>query len=187
MKLTMIRHFKTPGNLERRYIGRTDESLIPGQRMEKIYPLGEVLVVSPMKRCIQTAEIIYPGQSQIVCADFKECDFGLFEGKNYHQLKDEPAYQQWLKSGGAIPFPEGESSSEFKQRCISGFKKKMNMLLAGNCNSAVMVVHGGTIMAIMEQFDSGGRDFYHWQAENGGGYQAKLASDSLQLTEIHAL
>lgn len=187
MKLTLIRHFKTRGNQEHRYIGRTDEPLIPGQKVEKIYPLGEVLFVSPMKRCIQTAEIIYPGQPQIVCSDFKECDFGLFEGKNYEQLKDEPVYQEWLNSGGAISFPAGESSSEFKQRCISGFKKKMNMLFAKNYKSAVMVVHGGTIMAIMEQFDSVGRDFYHWQVENGGGYQTKLASDSLQLTEIQAL
>lgn len=187
MKLTLIRHFKTRGNLERRYIGRTDEPLLPGQKTERKYPPGEVLLVSPMKRCIQTAEIIYPDQPQIVCTDFKECDFGEFEGKNYQQLKEELAYQEWLESGGQISFPAGEAAADFKQRCISGFKKQMNMLFAGNYQSAVMVVHGGTIMAIMEQFDSAGREFYHWQVENGGGFKAQLASYSFQLTDIRAL
>lgn len=187
MKIALIRHFQTRGNKERRYIGRTDEPLVPGQKTEKIYPPGEVLIVSPMKRCIQTAEIIYPGQPQILCDDFKECDFGLFEGKTYQQLKSEPAYQEWLNSGGTIPFPAGESSSDFKERCILGFKKKINMLFARKCESAALVIHGGTIMAIIEEFDSAHRDFYHWQAENGGGYQAKLGSDSLKLTEIRPL
>ena len=39
------------------------------------------------------------------------------------------------------------------------------------CRSAAFVVHGGTIMAILERFSGGGESFYHWQVENGGGYR----------------
>lgn len=38
MKIWLIRHFQTQGNLERRYIGRTDEPILPGQT-------GSILVV----------------------------------------------------------------------------------------------------------------------------------------------
>ena len=68
MELVFIRHGKTRGNLESRYIGTTDEELckegIDGIRdnlYKNIYPAADIVFTSPMKRCIQTAEIIYPG------------------------------------------------------------------------------------------------------------------------------
>ena len=72
MKIIFIRHLKTPGNEKRQYIGRTDEDLSEQaveefrQRQEKsigdLYPLVQYISSSPLKRCIQTAELIYPGQ-----------------------------------------------------------------------------------------------------------------------------
>ena len=65
MKIYLIRHSMTEGNKEKRYIGTTDESLCPEgiQLLEKkkgMYPEVTYVYVSPMKRCMQTAEIIYP-------------------------------------------------------------------------------------------------------------------------------
>ena len=37
MRIWLIRHFRTQGNLERRYIGRTDEPILPGQSRK--YPV----------------------------------------------------------------------------------------------------------------------------------------------------
>ena len=34
MRIWLIRHFQTQGNLERRYIGRTDEPILPGADKE---------------------------------------------------------------------------------------------------------------------------------------------------------
>ncbi|MCI9339747.1 MAG: histidine phosphatase family protein, partial [Dorea sp.] len=61
MEIVMIRHFMTPGNVSHRYIGTTDESLLPGQTAAFAYPAVEAVAVSPMKRCVETAKIIYPG------------------------------------------------------------------------------------------------------------------------------
>ena len=63
MKLIFIRHGKTAGNLERRYIGRTDEPLCDegiAEILGKEYHDADIVVASPMKRCVQTAELIYP-------------------------------------------------------------------------------------------------------------------------------
>ena len=53
MKLIFIRHGKTAGNLERRYIGRTDEPLCDegiAEILGKEYPDADIVVASPMFR-----------------------------------------------------------------------------------------------------------------------------------------
>ena len=98
MEITLIRHFMTQGNIERRYIGTTDEPLQPGQPVRRRYPAAGAVAVSPLRRCMETAERIYPDVKKYVCRELRECDFGMFENKNYEELKDHPDYQRWLDS-----------------------------------------------------------------------------------------
>lgn len=136
MKYILIRHGKTKGNLERRYIGcRTDEELCSDgiNELQKYgYPDVDRVFASPMKRCLQTAGIIYPGKPVQLVDDFRECDFGEFEGYNYEELKDCPAYQAWLASGGELPFPGGESRKDFSARCVKAFAEVIRVLPEGN-------------------------------------------------------
>ena len=63
MKWVLIRHGQTQGNLEKRYIGcRTDEPLCEAGRLalrEKKYPAVSRVFVSPMRRCVETAQAVY--------------------------------------------------------------------------------------------------------------------------------
>ena len=178
MELILIRHLKTPGNEKRQYIGSTDEALSEQEvqnfvqkQKRKNYPPVQQVIVSPMKRCIQTAELIYP-KNQVTQEELlKECDFGIFEGKTYEELKDKAEYQAWLDSGGTIAFPEGEDQKEFRLRCVKGMLCQIDRLCKENVESAAFVVHGGTIMAVLEQLAEDQKYFYHWQVENGGGYR----------------
>lgn len=111
MKIVLIRHGMTEGNVSRRYIGITDENLCPkGQQIlnenikNRMYPMADIVFSSTMKRCVQTAKIIYPEKDILKEELLKECDFGIFEGKNYMELSDEPLYQQWIDSEEAIHF-----------------------------------------------------------------------------------
>lgn len=178
MELILIRHLKTPGNEKRQYIGSTDEALseqevqnfVQKQKREN-YPPVQQVITSPMKRCIQTAELIYPKNQVMQEVLLKECDFGIFEGKTYEDLKDKAEYQAWLDSGGTIAFPEGEEQKKFRSRCVKGMLCQVDRLCKENVESAAFVVHGGTIMAVLEQLAEDQKDFYHWQVENGGGYR----------------
>ena len=169
MKFILIRHGKTQGNIERRYIGcRTDEDLCAegiAQLQTQHYPDADMVFASPMNRCIQTAGIIYPGKPICIIDNFRECDFGDFEGYNYDELKDNPAYQAWLASGGELPFPRGESRMEFSERCVKAFESSAAHLSEGNY---AFIVHGGTIMAVMEYFTNG--RYYDYQVRNGKGF-----------------
>ena len=169
MELIFIRHGRTPGNSEKRYIGKTDESILPESAAELRerasggeYGHPEILFVSPMRRCIETAGIIYPDMEMHIIRNFRECDFGSFEGRNYLDLNGDPDYQNWIDSGGTIPFPGGESMAEMTDRVMKGFYEAMDI---ADGLDAAFVVHGGTIMAVMSRIDGG--DFYDYQIGNG--------------------
>ncbi len=172
MEIIWVRHFMTPGNRKKQYIGSTDEPLdeemIP--RDLKDYPQIDALTVSPMLRCRQTAERIWSSMPFETEPLMRELDFGEYERKTYEELKNEPVYQAWLDSGGAGAFPGGEDRADFQKRCVQGAENMISRLIAEDRKRAGVVVHGGTIMAVLSAFDPEKRPFYHWQVSNGNGY-----------------
>ena len=184
----LIRHGKTAGNLLGRYIGsRTDEPLCDEGReglAGKQMPEVERLYVSPMKRCVETAEILWPGfdrKEMQKVTDLRECDFGDFENKNYKELSGNGDYQAWIDSNGTLPFPNGESMDAFKSRCLEAFARiveevsgaEQEWIASGKTGifRAGIVVHGGTIMAILEQYGYPKAAYFDYQVKNGCGYR----------------
>ena len=50
LKIMLIRHFATPGNEKRQYIGSTDEVLSEKTAfLKRSYPIPEYIIASPMK------------------------------------------------------------------------------------------------------------------------------------------
>lgn len=177
IKLWLIRHGKTEGNKLARYIGTTDEPLCQEgidllKNME--YPQIEHIYVSPMKRCIQSAQILFPGKRLHIIEELSECDFGEFENKNYKELAGNEKYQAWIDSNGTLPFPGGESREECKRRNLLGFDKVVAGCIRSGTSEAALVIHGGTIMNIMEDYADISREFYGWHVRNGGGYEIEL-------------
>ena len=123
MNIVLIRHFQTPGNLAGNYIGVTDEDLIPiNEELNKsIYPKVNKIYVSPLKRCVQTAELIYPGQAIRVKENLKECNFGRFENKNYQDLSVDESYQKWVDCGGKMKFPEEKTQRSSNHGVVRHF------------------------------------------------------------------
>ena len=184
MSLILIRHGKTPGNLAGRYIGcRTDEGLCAegiAALKQMNYPSVRRVICSPMKRCLETAEIIYPRLACTIVPDFRECDFGDFEGKSHAELNGRADYQAWIDSGGALPFPGGESRSSFSARAVRAFEA----LLPGLWDiDTALVVHGGTVMAIMEAYANPRRSYFDYQVHNGAGFILNRNGTWKKLTE----
>ena len=169
-RVLMIRHGATAGNLERRYIGRTDEPLCPlgVEQIEHLRQAGlkaELLFVSPMLRTRQTAQLLFPGMPCTAVEGFRETDFGIFEGKTAAELSGTPAYQAWVDALCKTPIPGGEAVETFKARCCEAFRQTMAEVPEGV--SAAFVVHGGVIMAILEAYGRPKRDFYDYHIGNG--------------------
>lgn len=166
--ICLIRHGATAGNLERRYIGATDEPLCPEgiarlQAMGDRPPQADRLFVSPMLRARQTAQLYFPGMAFTVVDGLRETDFGRFEGRTGTELWADPAYRAWVDGGCTGDIPEGESPAAFKARCTAAFAQAADTLMEGE--RAAFVVHGGVIMAILERFAEG--NFYDYHTGNG--------------------
>lgn len=168
MKIVLIRHGETEGNKRKRYIGTTDEPLADTRALDLKYPACDCVISSPLKRCVQTAEFIYPSGDIKICHDLRECDFGDFENKSYETLKHNADYIRWLESNGTLPFPNGETHADFVSRCVNGFVSSLD----ANADSMAFIIHGGTIMAIMQSLFGG--DFYDYQIRCGGMFVFEL-------------
>ncbi len=184
--LVFIRHGKTKSNEEGRYLGKEDEPLSEKGRKELrlkagegFYPSVELLFTSPMKRCLETVKLLYPDKRARIISRWTEIDFGLFSGKNYEELKDSQVYQKWLDSKGTLPFPGGESREEFGIRCEEGFQEMMKQVEKQKKSGVPMrvgiVVHGGTIMALLCRY--GGGDYFDYQLKNGEVYVVKVRDE----------
>lgn len=199
IKLLLIRHGATASNAEHRYLGRTDEDLseegkrqLQETQIAKRYPQVQVLFVSPMKRCLESAEILYPGMKPVVIGDWCETDFGDFEGKNYKELQKDAQYQAWIDSNGSLTFPNGESREIFIARCKAGLNRMVEYLkempdVKDKMSTVGAIVHGGTIMALLSSYGDGA--YFDYQVSNGSGYQCCLTFDGeeIRITDIHML
>lgn len=196
--LVLIRHGATRANQEHRYLGRVDEALSEEGKKELVeyktkqeYPLVDCLYTSSMKRCVQTAEILYSDLKPMEIEEWVEMDFGAFEGKNYIELKDDERYQAWIDSNGTLPFPEGESREEFILRCEKGFQRVLKELAhekdRKQPKTIGMIVHGGTIMALLSRYCGG--DYFDYQVKNGKGYicTINIWTDKTEITELRKI
>lgn len=180
MKVIFIRHGRTRGNSLGKLIGVTDESLC-AEGIEEIssrtYPDADIVFSSPLKRCRETAELIYKKPLNIA-EGLREMNFGAFENKSHEELKDYPEYIKWLETGCESKVPEGESKGEFTDRCTAAFKEAVKGL---DCDTAAFVVHGGTVMALLSAMT--GRDFYSFLLKNGQGYICEYDGENLIVTD----
>lgn len=137
MKLWLIRHGMTKGNQEHRYVGATDEGLLPEEKERLRAKSADmnlhlaIVFVSPARRCRETAACLFPGPAPelIVVPEFMEMNFGAFEYMSWQEIDQDPdpahraAYQRYIDSGGKTAFPGGESKAEFTRRVCDGFER----------------------------------------------------------------
>lgn len=187
LELWLIRHGMTEGNKWGRYIGVTDEPLCQEgiHALKEIkYPPVQKVFSSPMKRCLETAELLFSEKDPEIISELAECNFGLFENKNYKELDGCEEYQQWIDSNGTLPFPNGESREEFRKRSLAGLEKVVYTCSVNHISKAAVVMHGGTIMNIMEACSTEKRSFYDWHVKNGRGYRVLFDEETGSLQQL---
>jgi len=180
-RIHLIRHGLTEGASEGRYIGHTDEPLsaegeaqLRKMKAERKYPLAEVVVSSPLSRCIQTAKILYPDSEPAVMTGFSECDFGEFEGLTAEELKGYKEFGEWLKGGEDAAPLNGESNRDFQKRVCTEFLRLTEGLLKTGTTTAAVITHGGVIMTLIAAFGIPELPLHEWLTPCGCGYTLRL-------------
>ena len=182
MQVYLIRHGQTLWTAQHRYIGLTDQPLSAQGRaalLGRTAPPADRLYVSPLRRCRETAALLYPDMPQQVVPGLRECDFGAFEGHTYEELRDDPAYCRWLDTAGAAAPPGGEGKAACRARTVQAFLELIEKEPTG---AVALVVHGGTIMTLMEALEDSG-EFYRWQVGSGEGLRCQWADGRLRYME----
>lgn len=177
MRLELIRHGETVLQKEHRYQGVTDAPLSPPGR-DVLHPAGalpERVVVTPLRRTRETAELLFPGVPQLVIPGLQEMNFGRFEGKNYLEMENDPDYRTWVDGMCLGRCPGGESKAEYVRRVTRAFAALLDQALEQRRKDCVIVAHGGTQMAVLERFAVGKKDYYSWQLPCGHGYRLDAA------------
>lgn len=176
MTVELIRHGETALQREHRYQGRLDAPLSQEGRDGLKPALGcpNRVYVSHLLRARQTAALLFPEAEQVVVPGLEEMDFGRFEGKNYRELSDDPAYQSWVDGFCLGICPDGESKETFCRRVCDAFATLLESARARGEDSLTIVAHGGTQMAVMERFAMPRKDYFDWHLESGQGYRARV-------------
>ena len=89
----------------------------------------DIIYYSPLKRTVQTAEIINKHHNLPTekIDDFVEIDLGDWEGKEYHKIieKNKLFFQQWMKNPDVV-IPGGESFNQVFTRVKRGVESILN-------------------------------------------------------------
>lgn len=178
MEVLLLRHGKTAGNADGRYIGRTDLP-VTAEGLEALRALGPDesvtrVYVTPLRRTHQTAAVLFPRAEQVTVEDLREMDFGAFEGRTAEEMENDPDYRAWVAGDCVGTCPGGESIESFGARIQRAFRAVAAEAMARGDEKLVIVAHGGTFMALMISFAHDGRGYFDWFAPNGGGWRARL-------------
>ena len=183
IEILLIRHGKTKGNIEKRYVGSTDEPLAPeseellaGLHYREFDP--DIVYSSSMKRCIRTAQLLFPGKEIITSDSLRETSFGKFEYKTHAELEDDMEYRRWIESAGAIQIPGAEDGMAFRKRCTDAFKQCIADACARGAKKAAFAIHGGTLMAVMEALAEPVGNYYSFMVNNAEGYRAQAQAEN---------
>lgn len=186
--ISLLRHGLTKENEKKAYIGSIDSPLSK-KGEENIRSINhklpsEIIFTSPLLRSKQTAEIFFPNESVYIVPELKEMDFGIFEGKTYEELKNNPSYRHWLSAPFSNQPPLGEAFHEFKMRVKFGWNEVIEKLWENNLSSAVIVTHGGVIRQLLSSYTFDTRPFFEWAIPHGGGYQLIFLKDDFRRGDI---
>lgn len=129
----IFRHGQSTYNVAGRTQGRTNGSVLTELGEEQAICAGlklksreiGIIVTSPLKRAIQTAELANRSLGLNICVDerFTEVDVGIVEGWPREDIKAQypELYNQWRNAGNSdVCYPGGETRRQVRQRIFAG-------------------------------------------------------------------
>ena len=176
-----IRHGSINQTLQGRYIGATDVPLSDKGKNELrrydatlAYPYAKVVFTSPLKRCTQTAKILYPDIEPLVIDQLSECHFGEWENKSAAELVNDELFKKWLAGEPGAKPPRGESNAEFTRRICLMFENIVDGLIKTGTTDAVIITHGGVMTTLLSVYGIPQAKPFDWVCDNGFGYSLRI-------------
>jgi len=164
IKLILIRHGESKGNVQRKFSGFQDVNLTKKgiwQAERLAYRLKElpvdVVYCSDLKRARHTAEIVFRsrGIDIISNSNLREMNFGIWEGYTFEEVMARYGngyeIKSWLENiKEEINIPQGESLVDLNNRVMTELNKILEEHKKTDKDKTIgLVSHGGTIRVIL--------------------------------------
>lgn len=156
--LLLIRHGRTPANVDGILAGRMSGVELDDVGRKSAFELGDRLsnvpvthvVVSPLERTVQTADLSMKSVPRDVDERLIECDYGSWQGEKISDLAKHELWKVVQGSPADVVFPEGEAMSEMARRAVECIREWDAKLSAEHGDDVVWaaVSHGDVIKAI---------------------------------------
>jgi broad specificity phosphatase PhoE len=173
-RIVLVRHGETVGQSSIRYYGATDVALSDrGREQVREAALAlpgdafDLVLTSPLSRAWESARMLAPNGSVRILDEFREIDFGRWEGLTADEIRarDPIRYQDWQQGRPGFEYPDGERRADFQARVDLA----VEAMGAGGLRSILVVVHKGVIRAIVRKVV--GEELAEGLPELGGSVQ----------------
>ena len=179
-RITLVRHGETEGESSIRFHGATDVPLSGFGRAQAVRAREhldgrafDLVVSSSLIRAEESARLIVPEVALRIELDFREIDFGRWEGLTIEEIEslDPDLHAEWQARTVSFDFPEGERRGDFRARVLAALER----LLETAAGSILIVAHKGVVRTILEHLS--GEAPPQPEPELGGVYEL-LAADT---------
>jgi len=152
----MVRHGETEGQSSVRFHGSSDVPLSDEGRAQLRQSArrlrGEafdLVVASNLRRSWEGAAIVSGNALVRMEPDFREIDFGRWEGLTAEEIQasDPVLYEDWQSGREGFDYPGGEARAAFRARVTHG----VEFLKASGASSVLLVCHKGVIRTLSEE------------------------------------
>lgn len=190
MVITLLRHGMTADNERAAYIGWSNPALSKTGRIE-VEEIKEKLTTdiqhvfsSDLKRCLETAEILYPNHQLKEMQGLREINFGDWEGKTYEQLKHLASYRFWLDQMYEGGPDGGETFATFTSRVQQAFEEIKKQMLAASLHNVAIVAHGGVLRYLLSVLVDSDKAYFDWKVPYGSGYKLCWKKEAFRRGEL---
>jgi alpha-ribazole phosphatase len=159
------------------FVGRLDLPLSEAGAAElerlagsRTYPGAQRVFSSPLLRCTQTADILYPGVPMERLDTLNDMDLGRFTGKTFEELRGDESFSRWLADSRENPPPRGERLDAYLERIAEGFTQLFTRMMEEKLTDIAVITHGGVIMTALAAMGLPRRPIHDWACDNGHGY-----------------
>jgi alpha-ribazole phosphatase len=190
-RISFIRHGRTAANDKGIYIGRTDYPLsqkgvseLYNKMDEYEYPHVARVYSSPLQRCTETAEILFPDAQLQIVDNLIEMDFGEFEGKCADELVKKEEFLQWIRGGENCRPPKGESLEEVQLRLFKALREIIRDMMDSDILHTAVITHGGILSTLISGFGLPKIAPKDLQVAPGEGYDVLVTASLWQRSNV---
>lgn len=187
LDVALIRHGQIQINGKWRLIGISDypvggegERIIGRKREAGAYPDVDIVYTSGMRRCVETAKLIYFSRKTILTEDgFCSPDYGDFDGREFSELGNDEAFKKWWTSPAAVACPNGEDLEDFSARVRGAFQKVCGYAASEGFESLAIVSHRVVIAEILERYYAPRSKYMDWDIPPSCGYLLRYDTETI--------